>query len=217
MLDFGFTISQPDMQREMLKEALALLNHNTRAKIPAFTIHVRKYVYQSLITSKGYKDIISSRFTADFGLEAGSESHRMNAIVDEIVQNVLVVATPYSILGNKIVGGIVVNLLVDDYSDILALPEAVVDTKKETLPWLDWTLNLGNQVVVDGYDLLFGDFPQARSKEAIMAHGGAWRVPPEISGTKDNNWITRAILGPNGNGAKFTHFIQTEFHSIFEV
>ena len=34
-----------------------------------------------------------------------------------------------------------------------------------------------------------------RSGLGYMSEGGAFRVPPQFSGTSDNNFITRALIG----------------------
>ena len=36
-----------------------------------------------------------------------------------------------------------------------------------------------------------------RSGGGSMEGGGSWRVPPQFSGTEDNNFITRALSGRN--------------------
>jgi hypothetical protein len=36
-----------------------------------------------------------------------------------------------------------------------------------------------------------------RSKLGNMKTGGSFRVPPEFSGTEQNNFITRALVGSN--------------------
>jgi hypothetical protein len=33
-----------------------------------------------------------------------------------------------------------------------------------------------------------------RSGNSIMVSGGSWRVPPEFSGTLQNNWLTRIFV-----------------------
>jgi hypothetical protein len=62
------------------------------------------------------------------------------------------------------------------------------------LHWLDWLLNRGDQIIVVGYEYN----PQTglgRSKLGNMKTGGSFRVPPEFSGTQENNFVTRALIG----------------------
>lgn len=67
--------------------------------------------------------------------------------------------------------------------------------KGEEIPWIDWLILRGNQIIIREYDVLFK--PGAgRSHQAIMVGGRKkrWRVPPMFQGTANNNWITRSLL-----------------------
>jgi hypothetical protein len=62
---------------------------------------------------------------------------------------------------------------------------------KIDLHWLDWLLIQGDTVVVIGYSYV----PSALgiSGGGTMKQGGSFRVPPQYSGNRSNNFITRAF------------------------
>ena len=68
--------------------------------------------------------------------------------------------------------------------------------KSGDLHWLDWLLKRGDNMIISNYQYN----PQTglgRSGLGNMVGGGSFRVPPQFSGTVDDNFITRAFLGNN--------------------
>ena len=62
------------------------------------------------------------------------------------------------------------------------------------MPWLEWLLLKGNQIIVRNYEVKIGSNSRSRSGDAIMISSSEnWRVPPEFIGTNTNNWTTRAL------------------------
>jgi len=71
----------------------------------------------------------------------------------------------------------------------------VVDTERGySLPWLEWLLTKGGQIIVRNFEVKYGANPRSRSGDAVMVSSGSnWRVPSQFTGTSSNNWITRAL------------------------
>lgn len=89
-----------------------------------------------------------------------------------------------------------VNMIPEDYSDILSSDYAIVidSVSGITIPWLEWLLLEGGKILVKNYTVKFGPNSRSRTGFAIMVSSNEnWRVPPEFAGTKNNNWITRAL------------------------
>jgi hypothetical protein len=121
-----------------------------------------------------------------------SPSTIVNTIITSIVNSCSVSIVPYN---NKLKnGGIEINIQPDDFSNLLSLPQGHSVYRDGDLHWLDWLLNKGDQVIIVGYEYN----PQTglgRSKLGNMKSGGSFRVPPEFSGTSDNNFVTRSLVG----------------------
>ena len=65
------------------------------------------------------------------------------------------------------------------------------------IPWIEWLLTKGSQVVVGGWEYteLFEEqtFSSRSGQGIMMKTGGSFRVEPEHAGTINDNFITRAI------------------------
>jgi hypothetical protein len=105
---------------------------------------------------------------------------------------------PATVVGNKIIGDIIITAIPADYSDVLGSSAATYKTEKgDTIPWLQWLLLQGDSIVIATHKAVFDPDKAkfSRTGEDIMLPDSVgWRVPPEFSGTADNNFVTRAVL-----------------------
>lgn len=127
-----------------------------------------------------------------FGIPPGDERAAFNAIHDAVVASVEVEIVLFN--NSLTSGGIKVNFQPADFSRLLSIPEGHVIYENGDLHWLQWLLQRGDEVIVTNYEYNpksgFG-----RSGLGSMKSGGFFRVPPQYSGTSDNNFITRALIG----------------------
>jgi hypothetical protein len=87
-------------------------------------------------------------------------------------------------------------MIKSDFSDVLGSDYAIMtdNIRGYSLPWLKWLLLDGTAIIIDNYTVTMGYNKYSRTGGAVMTRtGGAWRVPPQYSGTMDDNWITRSI------------------------
>jgi hypothetical protein len=118
----------------------------------------------------------------------------VSAIVSSVVNSANILIIPYDKKLNG--GGIELNIQPNNFANLLGLPQGHSVYQDGNLHWLDWLLNRGDEIIVAGYQYN----PQTgigRSKLGNMKSGGGFRVPPEFSGTEQNNFITRALVGSN--------------------
>lgn len=142
---------------------------------------------QSLLSS----DPLS--LVGQFGITI-SPTSIVSAIVSSVVNSANILIIPYDKKLNG--GGIELNIQPDNFANLLGLPQGHSLYQDGNLHWLDWLLNRGDEIIVAGYQYN----PQTgigRSKLGNMKTGGSFRVPPEFSGTEQNNFITRALVGSN--------------------
>jgi hypothetical protein len=98
-------------------------------------------------------------------------------------------------LNNSIQGlGISVYIQPSSFQNILSLGSGHVVYAKGDLHWLDWLIRMGDTIIVADYDYN-PNTGRGRSGLGNMKKGGSFRVPPEFSGTLENNFITRALIG----------------------
>ena len=130
---------------------------------------------------------------AQFGIPADQAPTVVSAIIQGIVDSVKIEIIKAA-SNKKFFGGIRFGIQPTDFVNLLSLSAAKIITEKgTTLEWLKWLLTAGDSMIVIGYDYFPGN--GGRSGGGTMAGGGAWRVPPQYSGTASNNFITRALNG----------------------
>lgn len=127
-----------------------------------------------------------------FGLPPGQGSSVTSAIVNAIKNSISVKIIKFN---RKLQGGITVEIQPIDFLNILNIPQGHTIISNGDLHWMEWLIKRGDTVIVVNYQYE----PRSgigRSGLGHMVSGGAFRVPPEFSGTETNNFITRALIGP---------------------
>lgn len=160
---------------------------------------VHEDIIDGLKATVEYDLLVNGRWRGQFGFEKGTERNRLDVIIATIANSVKIDFIPFEYTKGKFVGGLEIKMLIEDYSDILSLKQAVVQNKANIpvdLPWLEWFLTMGgiSPPLVNGYHIIFGAEGEKRNRNsrsgiAIMAVGGNWVVPGD--GTPNDNWLTR--------------------------
>lgn len=135
--------------------------------------------------------LTSQELIGAFGITISSASI-IDAIIGSVVNSTSLSIKKYN---NKLQGGgFELNIQPDNFANLLGLPQGHTIYSGGDLHWLDWMLNKGDEIIVVGYQYE----PKSgigRSKLGHMIKGRNFRVPPQYSGTSDNNFITRALSG----------------------
>ena len=151
---------------------------------------------KSLIPSwiESQPEIISLKTNAitslagQFGIP-GDTTGIVESIINSVVGATSIKFIQYSA---NLKGGLELQFQPDTFGNLLGLSSGHTIFQGGDLHWLDWLLLRGDNIIVTNYQYNpasgFG-----RSGLGNMIGGGAFRVPPEFSGTKDNNFITRAF------------------------
>lgn len=156
---------------------------------------LRANIARVFVNSPEYQSMLHGPLNAHFGFKAGDEASRLDDIIMVLANQITVTSQRVSVRGGNFTGGLRVTMFDGTFEDLLKIPSAFVQNKGEALPWLEWLLLKGDQIIFADYTIDFGRHPRSRSGEAIMIkeEGAVWRVPPGVSGTINNNWITRAV------------------------
>ena len=167
-----------------LKKQIGTISSRIKTLIPMWIS--KQPEIQSLLSTD------SNSLIGQFGITS-SPSYIVNSIISSVVNSTSISFSPY----NKKLenGGITINIQPDNFGNLLSLQEGHSLYSGGDLHWLDWLLNRGDENIVVGYYYN----PQTglgRSRLGNMKTGGSFRIPPEFSGTPGNNFITRALLGP---------------------
>jgi len=141
-----------------------------------------------------YGSLMNGQLQYEFGIT--DPANRLSEILDTIKNGAVINNKPIIIKGGQIIGGIKIQMVKKDFSDLLSLGGSSFATEKGSqLNWLQWLLLEGDSVIISDHVFIFGPNRASRTGLGIMREipGGLWRVPPEYAGTLNNNWITRAI------------------------
>ncbi|NDB57580.1 hypothetical protein EB001_03945 [bacterium] len=138
------------------------------------------------------QSVDSSSLAGLFGINQSIDSI-INKIISSVVDSTTVKFVPYN---NKFRGGLEINIQTNDFNNLLGLPEGHTIYKGGDLHWMDWLLLRGDSIIISNYQYN-PSTGLGRSGLGTMISGGSFRVPPQFAGTKDNNFITRALIGSN--------------------
>lgn len=128
-----------------------------------------------------------------FGIPEGGAISVIQSIAISVENSISIKFIPYN---NNLRGGFEINIQPSTFDNLLSLPQGHVLYENGDLHWLDWLLKQGDRIIVANYQYS-PESGLGRSGLGNMVTGGIFRVPPEFSGTEKDNFITRALIGPN--------------------
>lgn len=188
--------SNSQIEKLMMEDLVRQLNAAFRKKMPEVKEITGQLLQQYIRAQPTYNAIVSGTLRYELGLV--NPSARLLNIVDELARNIKVTFEPFVVDGKQFKGGITINAVKSDYSDIIKLRDSVLVTEKGVkLEWLRWLLLDGRAIIIGDYHVEFGNW--GRTGGAAMRKGGKWQVPSENAGRQTDNFITDAIRDMQGS------------------
>lgn len=166
------------------------INKVAKKNIATIRPQIQSFVTNSIINQPEMVSLVGGYLRGAFGLV--SPEAAVSSIVSAVQNSISVNFKKYDA---KLRGGVSVNIQPSDFANLLQLPDGHVLYEKGDLHWLRWLLEFGDTIIVVNYEYN----PQTglgRSSLGNMVEGAGFRVPPQFSGTLTNNFITRALTGP---------------------
>jgi hypothetical protein len=164
-----------------------------------------------------YQEIVAGgKLAGILGLQDGGR--RLARIVGQIKNSVDVSVSKFQLRGGLIGGYVRVFAIRADFSDVLSMEEASFISENEALvPWLNWILLQGDRILIATHRVSFNPklLGYSRTGQAVMiktSRGPFFRIPPQYSGTADDNFITR---GGAQALPEIGHTIKNEIRSRF--
>lgn len=180
--------------QKKLYESLAFVINRSITKNSKKVINILKAEIGNWIRSQPeIESLLNSgpgSLNAQFGLPQGTADNVVNEIINTIVNDTTI---NIKNVDKNLNGNIEFNFQRSDFSNLLSMSAGHVITEKNTdLHWLDWLLTRGDTTIIIGYG--YTPNTKGRSGGGTMNYlNKAWRVPPQFSGTIDNNFIIRAF------------------------
>jgi hypothetical protein len=184
--------------KQIFQELVAQLNIGRVNSDTEMNDKVVDITYKLIKDSDFLTELVGTELAGSFGLRPGGIAKRIRAIASEIANDTFIYSVPFSMSGDRISGGFLLAMGTDLFEKLKISPFGVTFTEKnQVVPWLRWTLEVGNAIVIADFQVLFR-IGAGRSGHAIMVPDNTigYRVPPQFAGTDHDNWITRHII-PN--------------------
>tara|TARA_B100000519_G_C14193892_1_gene414473 strand:- start:423 stop:1085 length:663 start_codon:yes stop_codon:yes gene_type:complete len=159
---------------------------------------IKPDVFNAIYECNELQALRGSYLRGSLGLTSPKAVSASGQIAEAVSESVSVKAKKVN--PKNLSGGLEIFVQPDDYSNVLSISDAVVSYRSKRfkrnidIPWLDWLLTKGDQILVFGFefDPVSG---RGRSGAGRMLESpmGDWRISPEHAGTKGDNFITRAF------------------------
>ena len=192
-----FSLRLLESDQEITKQILSSLKFKindvfTKAKSKILK-EIKPVIESNIKSEPEYNSLIAGQLKYELGIP---NAQMVDKIISIWTNNIHVENKPIKITSNQLIGGFSINMIQSDYSDVLSSSEAnIIDTNTgSVVPWLDWLLLRGGDIVVADYEVKIGPNSRSRTGMAVMVSSNEnYRIPAQFAGTEQNNWVYRAI------------------------
>jgi len=179
---------------QKLKQITAnILNRRWNQRVSSAEKKIRDFTRIFFKETKTYTSLTSGGLLRDFGFPSGTETSFADWLIETIVNSISVKADKLRGGAGEYMGSVHVVVPDSVYKKIYTGIYSHVPSSKGPLPWAEWLLKRGDEIIISEYHVVFKE-GAGRSGVAIMGKGGFFKVPAEYSGTESDNWMTRTML-----------------------
>ena len=199
-LKLTFKVNEKEL-RDLLEFEIDKMSKKLHEQIvrglPLVIKKIRTLTRRAIKNGPMYRGLVFGDLAGHFGIPAEKVIETANSIVEVIENSIEINFAGTRSNSKKLLGQITVVFFPRGFNKLVNAEFATVITEKgEELNWLDWTLFRGDETIIYDYNIYF-EGGKGRSGLAIMvpSHNvaGSWKVPSKVSGTEDDNWITRSL------------------------
>ena len=199
-LDIDLKETDLEIQKMILKCFADTISSAITKRVNSIESRLLGILSNCIISSPEYQSVVSGQLRGEFGIV---DSHSaLLRILNIWLNSIKVIPDPVRVSGSDLIGGLNITAIEADFSDVLSSSSASFVTEKGTkIPWLEWLLTAGTNIVVRDYKVStnLNNFNKASSRtgQAIMVASSVqfYKVPAQFAGTIDDNMVSRAILG----------------------
>ena len=185
-----------DILNEAIFDLFEKFNNSLILSLPGIQETLKRITRKIFKSGRMYRGLVDGDLGGQFGIPEAEIRPTAEAIIDIIADNIKVDVSRVLLEARTIKGRLTISLSKQVYDDLESQDFAYVLTEKgEILPWINWSLFRGDEVIIEDYGIILRP-GLGRSNQAIMIERfppGFWRVPIDVSGTEDDNWITREV------------------------
>jgi hypothetical protein len=192
MISLRLTETTQQIQEKINRELASMVNDKLFQKRSYILIESKKLAESWILSQPEITSLNGGDLSGLFGLYFGSESAIINTIISSITSSITTELVKIDPQFKK--GGLRVNFQPSNFVNLLSLKAGHVVYKNGDLHWMDWLITQGDKIIVTDYSFN-PKLGAGRSKKGTMTNKGFFRVPPQYSGTLENNFVTRALTG----------------------
>ena len=158
----------------------------------------RKYIEQN----STFVSAIEGELLGELGLPMDRRMWMANEMVDLIGQGLEIrmslseangiIAVEFDIIWSRDKMQELINRGEASYISTSGRPGLGGGMAKYQIPWLEWLLEGGSDVLISGFHIEYGEFEHSRTGMAVMKEGGEWSLPPGQY-TSEDNFITESL------------------------
>jgi hypothetical protein len=190
--------------RQFTAKASTLLAKRTQAVIRgaqgAIERRIESLMRQRLSNDPIIDELQNGVLALDFGLSPTVAAAAVSEMIEGMNQAVSVKITR----GRNGFAGI--RIIVNPVGAIENIPAGSYDSNGHAIEWMNWLLNKGSEVVVNGFESIFSfndasdstsvsNAGESRSGLGFMVPtGGNFRVNPKFAGTSGDNFLTKIVV-----------------------
>jgi len=188
-----------EIAREILDRCAQKINRRLMTGVMKSNLKslTRVMIENSIMAQPEYESLVNSTGVLRTELGLSDADSRLMSLLRVLMRSVNVAITPARVVGNSVTGQIVITAVPGDFADLLSSPAASYTTDKgAVIPWLEWLLLKGDTILIATHKTVYDPKKAGVSRtghDIMLPSDEGWRVPPEFSGTINNNFITRAV------------------------
>jgi hypothetical protein len=183
--------STTQISKDIANIILAQMKKSFQEGTDKITQQLPTVILNAIKSQPEYRALTSGDLRLEFGLT--NAVGKVDAILDIWANSVQILYLPPKLQGYQTVAVYNFEMIQSDYSDVLSSIDAQQVIKNGSLPWLEWLLKRGGDLLVPEYTVKFGPSEFSRTGDAIMVESNnGYRVDPKYAGDVGNNWVTRA-------------------------
>jgi len=186
------------LMHHLLDNEAKRLNDRFQSVKEEFRLFVRGLVMSIIYNSTDSNNIRNTGFIrGELGIPKGEEDAFVTAVAERVAKSTLIRIGKIRRVGLKIGGAVSMFIIQADYSDVLAIPEATITTKKgDKLPIVKWILTAGDVPILQTKGYRYKMKKAGRSGEGVMLkskNNDYFKIHSSYSGVVEDNWLTRAF------------------------
>jgi hypothetical protein len=191
-LSTTITVDLSGFEKQINAEIKRMIRAIIVSASPSIQVKVGDILEDAIRSSPEYISLLGGKLYHELGvLNAQSAFSEIIAVIKKNIE-VRYINTPGAL------GGISISYIRKNNDDVLSIPSAkFISEGGFAVEWLNWLLTKGDSIILIQYHYRGIVTPKSRTGQGLMIKGGQWRVPPEFSGTKDNNFLTRSCSSPD--------------------